>query len=197
MYLHIYIYDIGLEPSAATGGEHQPLHDACWGEFTTRREMTFAMKEILSSLGFLGLLSFFGEKNSDIWRMRLFNLFRCFLEDPKWGRRFKICKKHQILDLLAQAFTFEPEPDMVVSWSLSKFGGYSFCADPKNQLTDMFGFPGNFKNGDRERKIYCNIELTDEDAAEHRLNPDMPPCHFNCLKMGYTVYPGYPEFIAF
>ena len=58
MYLHIYIYDIGLEPSAATGGEHQPLHDACWGEFTTRREMTFAMKEILSSLGFLGLLSF-------------------------------------------------------------------------------------------------------------------------------------------
>jgi len=38
----------------------------------------------------------------------------------------------------AEAFTFEPEPDMIVSV---------------------------FKNGDRERKIYCNIEPSDEEAA--------------------------------
>ncbi|CAE7560718.1 sec14 [Symbiodinium pilosum] len=38
--------------------------------------------------------------------------------------------------LPVEAFTFEPEPDMVVS---------------------------HFKNGDRERKIYCNIELSEEE----------------------------------
>lgn len=40
--------------------------------------------------------------------------------------------------LPVEAFTFEPEPDMVVS---------------------------HFKNGDTERKIYCNIELSEEEKA--------------------------------
>ncbi|CAJ1380500.1 unnamed protein product [Effrenium voratum] len=41
-----------------------------------------------------------------------------------------------------EAFTFQPEPDMIVS---------------------------HFKNGDRERKIYCNMELSEEEQASVKL----------------------------
>ena len=65
-------------------------------------------------------------------------------------------------DFATKALTFEPEPDMVVSLSLGSLGCYLAVVCCESELPSL---QGHFKNGDRERKIYCNIELSEEDMT--------------------------------